>query len=61
LIEIRGRLGRIRGMNHARLSPLLAALAACASQKGPPAPPPAQQHGVELADIDRGANACTDF
>src|SRR4051812_39663518 len=48
-------------MNHARLSPLLAALAACASQKGPPAPPPAQQHGIQVADIDRGANACTDF
>ena len=48
-------------MNHARLSPLVAALAACASQKAPPVPPPSEQHGVQLADIDRGANPCTDF
>src|SRR5439155_1119690 len=29
--------------------------AACAGQKGPTAPPPAQHHGVELSDIDRSA------
>jgi hypothetical protein len=45
----------------ARASILTAALAACASQKGPSAPPPAQQHGVELSDIDRAAGPCTDF
>ena len=48
-------------MNPARVALLAAAAAACASQKGPTAPPPAQQHGVQLSDIDRGANACTDF
>jgi len=44
-----------------RVSLLAAALAACASQKGPTAPPAAQQHGVQLGDIDRSANPCTDF
>ena len=48
-------------MSPARVALLAAAAAACASQKGPTAPPPAQQHGVELSDIDRGANPCTDF
>src|SRR5205814_1822311 len=52
---------RIGAMNRARVALLAAAVAACASQKGPTAPPPAQQHGVELSDIDRGANPCTDF
>src|ERR1700730_5628571 len=45
----------------ARSSLLAAALAACVSQQGPKAPPPAQQHGVELTDIDRAANPCSDF
>src|SRR5947209_10121433 len=40
---------------------LLVALAACASQQGPQLPPPERQHGVELSDIDRGANPCQDF
>jgi putative endopeptidase len=40
---------------------LAAALVACASQKAPQAPPPAQQHGVEIADIDRRADPCGDF
>jgi len=48
-------------MNPARVSILAAAVAACASQKGPSAPPESQQHGVVVADIDRAANPCTDF
>jgi endothelin-converting enzyme/putative endopeptidase len=40
---------------------LAAALLGCASQKPPTAPPPAEQHGVEIADLDRGANPCADF
>src|SRR3954470_19480758 len=44
-----------------RLFLLAAALAACASQKGPAVPPPAKQHGVELSDIDRAADPCGDF
>jgi len=40
---------------------LVAALAACASQQAPQVPPPERQHGVELSDIDRGANPCEDF
>src|SRR2546430_5181807 len=48
-------------MNPARVSILAAAVAACASQKGPSAPPESQQHGVVVADIDRPANPCTDF
>src|SRR6266550_4618577 len=48
-------------MNPARVSILAAAVAACASQKGPSAPPESQQHGVVVADIDRDANPCTDF
>jgi hypothetical protein len=40
---------------------LAAALLGCASQKPRTAPPPAEQHGVELADLDRGANPCADF
>src|SRR4051812_23994696 len=44
-----------------RIALLTAALAACASQKSPPVPPPEQQHGVELTDIDRGANPCSDL
>jgi len=48
-------------MNPVRVLLLAAALTACASQKGPQAPPESQQHGVIAADIDRGANPCTDF
>jgi putative endopeptidase len=49
-------------MTHPLRVPLLAAaLAACAGQKAPTAPAPQQQHGVQLADVDRSANPCTDF
>src|SRR3954449_10385313 len=44
-----------------RLSLLAAALAACASQKTTPVPPPDKQHGVELGDLDRAADPCGDF
>ncbi len=52
-----------------RLSPiaLVLALAACASQPQPQAakpaaaPAPAVSHGFDLANLDRTANACTDF
>ncbi|MGE5048156.1 MAG: M13 family metallopeptidase, partial [Deltaproteobacteria bacterium] len=44
-----------------RASLLALVLSACASPKGPPVPPPGQQHGVELADIDRAADPCGDF
>src|SRR4051812_45428896 len=44
-----------------RISLLVAGLVACAGQKGPSVPPPPQQHGVELSDIDRAANPCGDF
>ncbi len=37
------------------------AVVACAGSKGPSAPPVAQQHGVEIADIDRSAAPCGDF
>ena len=43
-------------------APLLAlVLFACRSPKGPAVPPPAEQHGVELSDLDRAADPCTDF
>jgi len=51
-------------MRHsAPLSLIAATLAACAgqSQKATAPAPKGQQHGVELTDIDRGANPCTDF
>jgi putative endopeptidase len=44
-----------------RVSLLAAAVAGCASHKGPQVPPAAQQHGVELSDIDQGASPCEDF
>ncbi len=43
-------------------APLLAlVLFACRSPKGPAVPPPAEQHGVELSDLDRAADPCADF
>src|SRR3954452_21728776 len=44
-----------------RASLLAAAVAACASQQAPQVPPPERQRGVELSDIDRGADPCQDF
>jgi putative endopeptidase len=45
-----------------RFSCAALALAACASHPaGPQAPPPQEQHGVAVADLDRGAKPCTDF
>ena len=55
------RIGRTARMHTAVRASLLAAAAACASQKGPSTPPPERQHGVEVSDIDRAANPCTDF
>ena len=49
-------------MRHpAPLSLIAATLAACAGQQAPAPAPKEQQHGVQLSDIDRGANPCTDF
>src|SRR5690348_17019141 len=49
-------------MTKTSLAPLLAVVVcACAGSKGPEAPPPSRQHGVELSDIDRSANPCGDF
>jgi putative endopeptidase len=44
------------------LAAALAACAACGRHHGMVSPKqPAQQHGIEVADIDRGANPCGDF
>ena len=40
---------------------LAAALVACAGRKESTPPPAGQERGVEVADIDRSANPCTDF
>jgi endothelin-converting enzyme/putative endopeptidase len=51
-------------MRHpAPVSLIAATLAACAgqSQKATAPAPKEQQHGVQLSDIDRSANPCTDF
>src|SRR6266436_117015 len=40
---------------------LLFALAACATRPKAAAPPTEQQKGIEIGDIDRGADPCTDF
>jgi len=40
---------------------LLLVLAACATRPKAAAPPPQQQQGIEVGDLDRGADPCTDF
>jgi len=44
-----------------RLYALLLVLAACATRPKAAAPPPQQQQGIEVGDLDRGADPCTDF
>ncbi|HET7785823.1 MAG TPA: M13 family metallopeptidase [Myxococcales bacterium] len=45
----------------ARAALLAVVLSACAGPRGPQPAPPAQQHGVELSDVDRSADPCGDF
>ena len=48
------------GMNTATLS-LAAVLVACGARPAKPPPPAPAEHGVYTADIDRKADACSDF